>query len=203
VKVVVLGKLIQVLGELLQRRGLLIALGLPSFFVLGRTLTGLGCLGRVALADAVGDEVHDVQTGHALLVEVIHGVRILFAEDGHQNVGSGDFLLAVAGRLHVHDGALDDALEAQGGLRVNLVGAGDLRRVVLDEVRQGLAQVVDVGRAGAQNLCGAGVIEQREQQVLNGDEFVPLLPGLNEGHMQADFKFLGNHGHVLWDGMIW
>jgi hypothetical protein len=30
--------------------------------------------------------------------------------------------------------------------------------------------------------------------VLDRDEFVPLLPGLDKGHMQADFKFLGNHG---------
>jgi hypothetical protein len=36
--------------------------------------------------------------------------------------------------------------------------------------------------------------------VLDGDEFVSLLPGLDEGHMQADFKFLGNHGHFLWAG---
>ena len=97
----------------------------------------------------------------------------------------------------MHDGALDHPLEAQRGLCVDLVGAGDLRRVVLDEIRQGLAQVVDVGRAGAQHLGGARVVEQRKQQVLDGDEFVSLLPGLDKGHMQADFKFLGNHGHFL------
>ena len=60
-----------------------------------------------------------------LLVQVVDGVRSLLAEDRHQHVGAGDFLLAVAGGLHVHDGALDHALEAQRGLRVDVVGAGD------------------------------------------------------------------------------
>ncbi|MCY1379878.1 hypothetical protein D9M69_676390 [compost metagenome] len=93
----------------------------------------------------MGDEVHHVQAGHALLVEVVHGVRVLLAEDGHQHVGAGDFLFAVAGGLHMHDGALDHTLETQRGLRVHLVGAGHLWGVVLDEIRQGLAEVVDVG----------------------------------------------------------
>jgi hypothetical protein len=29
--------------------------------------------------------------------------------------------------------------------------------------------------------------------MLHRDEFVALLPSLNEGHVQADFQFLGNH----------
>jgi hypothetical protein len=38
--------------------------------------------------------------------------------------------------------------------------------------------------------------------VLNGDEFMPLLAGFNEGHVQADFEFLGNHvgSFVPFDG---
>ena len=150
-------------------------------------------LGRVALLDAVGDEVDDVEARHALLVQVVDGVRILLAEDRDQHVGAGDFLLAAAGRLHVHDRALDHALEAERRLRVDLVGAADGRRVLLDEAEQALAQVVDVGRAGAQHLGGRRVVEQRHQQVLDGDEFVALLACLDERHVQADFQFLGNH----------
>jgi hypothetical protein len=29
--------------------------------------------------------------------------------------------------------------------------------------------------------------------MLHGDELVALLPGLDKGHVQADFQFLGNH----------
>ena len=49
----------------------------------------------------------------------------------------------------MHDGALDDTLKAQRGLGIDFVCASDLRRVVLDEIGQGLAQIVDVGGAGA------------------------------------------------------
>jgi hypothetical protein len=34
--------------------------------------------------------------------------------------------------------------------------------------------------------------------VFDGDEFVPLLAGLDKGHVQTDFKFLGDHVEVLW-----
>jgi hypothetical protein len=56
-----------------------------------------------------------------------------------------------------------------------------------------LAQLFDVGGAGAQDLGGRGVVEQRQQQVLHGDELVALLPCLDKGHVQADFQFLRNH----------
>ena len=98
----------------------------------------------------------------------------------------------------MHDGALDDALKAQRGLGIDLVVARHLRGVVYDEIGQRLAQIVDVGRAGLEHLRGAGVVQQRQQQVFNGDEFVPLLAGLDKGHVQTDFKFLGDHGEVLW-----
>ena len=38
--------------------------------------------------------------------------------------------------------------------------------------------------------------QQGEQQVLHGDELVALLPGLDEGHVEADFQFLGDHDGV-------
>ena len=63
----------------------------------------------------------------------------------------------------------------------------------LMKLRQALAQVVDVGRAGAQHFGGRRVVEQRQQQVLDGDEFVPLLARLDERHVQADFKLLRDH----------
>jgi len=93
----------------------------------------------------------------------------------------------------MHDGALNHTLEAQCRLRVDLFGTRDLRRVVFDEVRERFAQIVDVGRAGAQHFGGTGVVEQRQQQVFHRDEFVTLLTGLDKGHVQANFKFLSDH----------
>jgi hypothetical protein len=122
----------------------------------------------------VRDEIHHVEAGDALALQEVDRVGVLFAEDGDQHVGAGDFLLA--GGLHMQDGALDDALEAQGRLGVDFVAAGDGGRVLADEVGQFLAQVVDVGGAGPQHLGGRWVVEQRQQQVLDGDELVALLP---------------------------
>ncbi|MPM23802.1 hypothetical protein SDC9_70276 [bioreactor metagenome] len=141
----------------------------------------------------MGNVVHHVQARHALLMQVVDGVRIFFAEDGHQHVGTGDFLLAIARGLHVHDGALDHPLETQRGLRVHLIGAGNLRGVVFDEIGERSAQIINVCGARAQHFGCAGVVKQCEQQVLHGDELVALLAGLHKGHVQADFQFLGNH----------
>ena len=33
--------------------------------------------------------------------------------------------------------------------------------------------------------------------MFNGDEFMTLLSGLDKGHVQADFEFLGNHDFFL------
>ena len=93
----------------------------------------------------------------------------------------------------MHDGALDHPLETQRGLGVHLLGACHLGRVVLDEICQRLAQIVDVGCAGAQHLGRAGIVQQGQQQVFHGDELVALLPRLHKCHVEADFQFLGNH----------
>jgi hypothetical protein len=82
-------------------------------------------------------------------------------------------------------------------LGIDFFCAGDLRRVVFDEIGQRFAQIVDVGGASAKHFGRAGVVQQSQQQMLDGDEFMTLLPGFDEGHVQADFKFLGNHDFFL------
>jgi hypothetical protein len=130
-------------------------------------------------------------------MQVVHGVRVLLAEDGDQHVRARHFLLAVGRRLDMHDRALDHPLEPEGGLRVDLFGARHDRRVLLDEGGQALAQVVDVGRAGAQHFGGRRIVEQRQKQMLDGDELVSLLTGLDKGHVQTDFQFLGDHASSI------
>ena len=97
----------------------------------------------------------------------------------------------------MHDRALDDALEAERRLRVDLVGAADGGRVFLDEADQALPQVVEVRRAGAKHLGSRRVVEQRHQQVLDGDEFVTLLARFDERHVQTDFQLLRNHADSI------
>jgi hypothetical protein len=87
----------------------------------------------------------------------------------------------------VHDGALNHPLKAQRGLGIHIVSARYLGRVVFDEMGERLAQIIDLRCAGAQHLCGAGVIQQSQQQMLHGDELMPLLTRLHKGHVQTDF----------------
>ncbi len=176
---------LRLLRELVERRALAFALFL--FALAAVAFVGLRRLRRVGLLDAVRDEVDHVQTRDALLVQVVHRVRILLAEDRDQHVRAGHFLLAAAGGLHVHDRALDHALEPERGLRVDLVGTAHRRRVLLDELDQALAQVVDVRRARSQHFGCRWIVQQRHQQVLDGDELVALLARLDERHVQADF----------------
>ena len=66
------------------------------------------------LGNAVGNVVHRVIAGHVLLLQEEGGMAFALGKDGDQHIGAGYFL--AAGGLHMDDGALDDALEAGGGL---------------------------------------------------------------------------------------
>src|SRR5262245_25179058 len=67
------------------------------------------------------------------------------------------------------------------------------RRVLADEIGQHAAPFLEGDAAGLQDLCGRRVVQHREQEVLDGDELVLLLPRLDEGHVKRDFQFLRNH----------
>lgn len=189
----VLRHLVQVLRELRERRFLL-RVRVVAFRARIARLRGLAAVG---LRDAVRDEVHDVQTRDALLLQVVDGMRILLAEDRDQHVRAGHFLLAVRRRLDVHDRALNHALKAERRLGIDVVGTGDGRRVVVDEIAQVLTQILDVGRARAQHLGCRRIIQQGEQQVLDRNELMARLACFHERHVQADFQFLGNHASSI------
>ena len=180
-----LGHRIEVLGVGVERAlrlvaALLLGLGLLLFLLLLRRL-----------GDAVRDVVDHVEPGDPALVEEIHRVRFLLAEDRHEHVGARDLLLA--GGLHVQDRALDHALEALRGLRVGVGVGSETGRVLLDEVAENATQLVEIDPAGLEDFRRRGVVEHREQKVLDRDEFVLLLPGLDKGHMEGDFEFLRDH----------
>ncbi len=116
-----------------------LALLLRFGFLLGGFLALAGRLR--CLGDAVGNEVHHVEARDPLLLQEVHRVGILLAENRHQHIGAGHLLLA--GGLHMQDGALDDALEAEGRLGVDLAIAGDGGRVLVDEVGNFAPQLLD------------------------------------------------------------
>ena len=184
---------VEVHRVLFERAAAGCALGLAFFLALALLARRL----RLHLADAVGDEIDHVEPRHLLFLQEVDRVRILLAEDGDEDVGAIDRLLSR--RLDVQDRALDDSLETERRLRVDLAVTFDGRRMVDDEGVEVGAHLVDVGAAGAQGLRRRRVVEQREQQVLDGDELVSLLSCLDKSHVQADFQFLGNHSVLLHD----
>ena len=124
-----LGKRIQIHRELFQRPSLafLSGVGLTVF-----TLR-LGAVAR-HFGDAVGNKIHQIQARDILFLQVINSVRIFLAKNGHQHIGPGDFFFA--GRLHVQNCALNDALEPQRWLCFRLDIFGNAWCVLLREARQ-------------------------------------------------------------------
>src|SRR3546814_18787409 len=88
----------------------------------------------------------------------------------------------------MHDGALNHALESERGLRIDLAIAWKHRRVLGNELAQVLAQYIDIGRAGKQNIDCGRVVQQRQQQMFDGDEVMSSGTGIEKGHMQTEFK---------------
>ena len=119
------GQRVKVDGVVIERSGGVWRIAFCLTFCFGARRAGLH------LADPVRDEINHVQPGDFLLLQVINGVRVLLAENGDQNIGAVDFLLA--GGLHVENGALDDPLETQRRLRVNVFFAFHRGRVFGDK----------------------------------------------------------------------
>ncbi len=93
----------------------------------------------------------------------------------------------------MQDRALDHALEALRRLRVLLGVPRQPGRVLCNEVGEDVPQFFEIDPARPQDICGRGVVEHRQEKVLHRDEFVLLLASLDEGHVQTDFQFLGDH----------
>ena len=174
------GFLVQVHAVIRQR--VLVATAVRLFLALRRILAfliaataaaardraGRGSAGR--LGDAVADEVHRIQPRHVLQLQEIHRMAFTFAEQGHQHIRSGHFV--APGRLYMDRGALHHALEAGGRLRVTGAIGGEAREILVQELRQVRAQLVEVDAACLQDGRGIGIIGKAQQQMFQGGVFV-------------------------------
>ena len=92
------------------------------------------------------------------------------------------------------DGALQHALEAQRGLGVAVVVLGQHRHRGGDGLLQVVAQAREVDAAGLEHGLGGGVVEQRQQQVLDRHELMARLAGALVALADAVFEILAEHG---------
>ena len=115
-------------------------------------------------------------------------MRLLLAEDRHQHIGHGDFLLAA--RLDVKHGPLQHSLKSQGRLHIPIFAGRQPRCGLIYELLQFGLEFGGVCAAGLQDLPDFWGIHDREQQVLDGHEFMPRLTRTGERVIQAKFEFL-------------
>ena len=111
--------------------------------------------------------------------------------DRHEHVPGVQ--LAAPRALDVPGGALQDALEGGGLLRLAAAGPG-LQRPV-EVVLELLLQLGDVGAAGGQDLGGDLVAGHGVEQVLQGDVLVPPPTGVGHGALEGCLQFLGYRDH--------
>ena len=118
-------------------------------------------------------------------------MRLLLAEDRDQHVRNRDFLLAA--RLHVEDGPLQNALEAERRLDFAVVLGSERGRRLVDEFLELDLQSREVGATGLQDLAHARRVEDRQEQVLHRHVLVARVAGLLVGLVQAEFELTRKH----------
>ena len=113
-------------------------------------------------------------------------MALALGEQRHQHVRAGH--LVAPGGLHVDGGALHDALEAGGRLRIARPVGREAREILVEELRQIGAQLVEIDAAGAQHGRGVRVVGEAEQQMLQRRIFVTALAGERQGAVQRLFE---------------
>ncbi len=118
-------------------------------------------------------------------------MALLLAEYRHQHVDHAHFLAAAG--LHVEHRALQHALKAERRLHFALFALAHQRRVGLDMGAQLAGQLIGSRSAAAEHFAHLRRIEQRQQQLLDRQEFVAARARLAERLVETEFKFAGQH----------
>ena len=116
-------------------------------------------------------------------------MALALGEDGDQHVGAGHLL--AARRLHVDDGALDDALEAGGRLGILARAGRQVGELGVDVFDQAAAQHVEIDVAGAHHRGGVLIVDQGQQQMLERGVFLMALAGQRQRLMEGLLKTAG------------
>ena len=93
-------------------------------------------------------------------------------------------------------GALDDALEAGGRLGILVIAGDQIVEFGVDIVEHGALQLLEVDVAGAHDGGRVGVVDQRQQQMLERGIFVMPLVGESRAPDGAPFRGLGRNAGI-------
>jgi hypothetical protein len=154
--------------------------------------TGLGHAG--ALGDAVTDVVHRIVARHVLLLQEVGGMALALGKDGDEHVGPGHLL--AAGRLHVYDCPLDDTLEAGRGLGILVGIVHEVLKLAFEVGSKAAPQLVEINVACPHDRRRILVVQQRQQQMLEGGVFVMTLVRERQCAVQGLFEIARKRWHV-------
>ena len=162
-------------------------LGLSGLGLRGLMLFGPGHFARLAvrriLGHTMGDEIHRIIARHVLFLQEVGGVRFALGKDRDQHIGPGH--LIATGRLHMDRRALNDALEGRRWHRLGPFNAGDQRRqIVVDEIDQGLFQLIQINRAGLHHAGCVRFFDQRQKKMLQRGQL--MSAGIGQGQCRMD-----------------
>ncbi len=103
-------------------------------------------------------------------------MALTLGEDGDEHIGAGNLL--AAGRLHMNDGALNDALEACGRFRILVVTGDEVVELGVDIGQNGVLELVEIDVAGAHHGGRLGIVDQGKQQVF--ERRILMMPLVGE-----------------------
>jgi hypothetical protein len=83
---------------------------------------------------------------------------------------------------------LHDTLEAQGRLCVLAPGNGEIAKIIVDEMAEPLAEPLQIDTARPHHGSRVAIVDQREQEMLKGGEFMTARGRKRERSVQRLFE---------------
>ena len=139
----------------------------------------------------MADEVQDVEAGDTLAVEQLRRERLVLLQHRREQIAGLHF--RPAGALHVQHGRLQHSPEGHGLRGVLFATARKLLDLLAQIGVEHLAELRQIGAAGAEDGFAVGVVSKRVEQVFERQVRVATRGGLAVRDGQHDLEGLAEH----------